>query len=252
MARKLITPPTREPLSLEAARKALRDPPEEDNNEIQALIIAARKYCENYQNRVYLEQTWELWLDGWPRQKHIEIPLPPLQSVTYIRYYGTDDTEYTLDTGEYDVDTNGYVGRVVLKYLKTWPLVTLRPSSAVVVRFVAGYSTYASTVTVANDTEVERTAGDEFNTDWQAGKAVSIAGSDYRLSSVTDADNLVLAADATDGAGQAFLADDVPEPFKQAMILHLKLLYDDYEPMLRDRMENARDSLLSQERLMPV
>ena len=255
MSLKLIIPPTREPLSLALAKEHLRVDSSftTDDNLIQGLITAARIYCEEFQNRAYLQQTWDLWLDDWPSVNFIDIPLPPLQSVSSIKYYDTDDTEYTtFDTDYYDVDDKGLVGRIVLKYGETWPAEVLRPSNAIVIRFIAGYETYSSTVTVASNTAVEKTAGDDFSTNWQAGKIVNIAESPYRLSSVTDTDNLVLAADATDGAGQTFLANDVPETFIQAMILHLKLLYDDYPPQEQERIERARDSLLWMERVKAV
>ena len=47
---------------------------------ITGLIKAAREYCEGYQNRAYITQTWELILDAFP-DSVIQIPLPPLQWV---------------------------------------------------------------------------------------------------------------------------------------------------------------------------
>ncbi len=44
----------------------------------------------------------------------------------------------------------------------------------------------------------------------------------------------------------------IPESVKWAMILHIRLLYDDYKPDERERLEQARDSLLSMERVVPV
>ncbi len=44
----------------------------------------------------------------------------------------------------------------------------------------------------------------------------------------------------------------IPETYKWAMILHMKLLYDDYKPEERAKLEQARDSLLNMERVIPV
>ena len=253
MSLNLITPPAREPLSLALAKEHLKIDSTftDDDNLIQGLIIAARKYCEGFQNRAYLTQTYDLWLDHFPSGKYIDIPLPPLQSVTSIKYYGTDDTEYTLAATEYDADTKGFVGRVVLKYSKTWPSTVLRPSNAVVVRFVAGYNTYSSTVSTSTVT-VTKAAGDAFVTTWQAGKLVTINGVTYRLASVTNETTLVLATTAGTQSSVSFLTDDVPEMVIQAMILHVKLLYDDYSPQYRQQVERARDSLLWMERVGAV
>lgn len=251
IALKLITPSVREPLSLALAKSHLRVDSTDDDNLIQGLITAARVHCEGFQNRAYLQQTWDLWLDAWPPGDHIDIPLPPLQSVESVKHYGTDDTEYTFSTDYCDVDDKGFRGRVALKYGVTWPSMTLRPTNGIVIRFVAGYETYAATVTTTG-TAVARTAGDEFSTNWTTGKTITIAGTTYRIASVTSADALVLESTAGNQVSVAFTANDVPETIIQAMILHIKLLYDDYPPAERERLERARDALLWMERVGAV
>jgi uncharacterized phiE125 gp8 family phage protein len=106
---------------------------------ISALITAAREYVQDYQNRALVTQTWELYLDDWPREDYIRIPLPPLQSVTYIKYYGTDNAEATVAATDYTVDTYSEPGRVFLRDGKNWPSTSLRPYQGVLIEFVAGY-----------------------------------------------------------------------------------------------------------------
>jgi len=113
---------------------------------LTALITVARQYCEDYQNRAYITQEWELWLDDWPDEDYIRIPLPPLQSVEAVKYYGTDDTEYTIDSDDYFADTKSEPGRVALAYSGVWPTATLRPVNGVLVEFTAGYGDAASNV----------------------------------------------------------------------------------------------------------
>jgi len=113
---------------------------------LEALITTAREWCEGYQNRQYITAIWELWLDDWPSEDYIRIPLPPLQAVSSIKYYGTDNTAATMDTADYFVDTKSEPGRVSLAYGKTWPTTTLRPVNGVVVEFEAGYGDAASDV----------------------------------------------------------------------------------------------------------
>lgn len=252
MSLNLITPPAREPLSLALAKKHLKidDDITADDELIQGLITSARGYCEGFQNRTYLETTWDLWLDGFPSEKYISIPLPPLQSAS-IKYYDYEDTEATFSTDNYDVDDKGFTGRVVLKYGKSWPAVTLRPSNGVVIRFVAGYGTYSSVVSTST-TAVTRTSGDNFVTTWTAGKTLTINGVTYRLASVGSTSALTLATTAGTQTSVTLLADDVPEPFIQAMILHVKMLYDDYAPQYRQQVERARDALLWMERVCAV
>lgn len=48
------------------------------------------------------------------------------------------------------------------------------------------------------------------------------------------------------------VAAAVPETVKQAMVLQMKLLYDDYRPEERDRIERARNALLGMNRVVQV
>jgi phage conserved hypothetical protein, phiE125 gp8 family len=135
----LTTPPAAEPVSLPEAKAHLRVDAADDDSLITALITAAREYCEAFQNRAYVTQAWQLWLDAWPEGSEIRIPRPPLQAVNGVKYYGADNTEYVLPPADYFVDTRSEPGRIVLAYGKSWPSVTLRPANAVCVEFVAGY-----------------------------------------------------------------------------------------------------------------
>ena len=124
----------------------LKAGPAVEDDLLNALIATARQWCQDFQNRAYVTQTWELWLDRWPGKDHIEIPLPPLQSVSSVKYYGTDDTEYTFSSDYYLVDVKSEPGRVCLDYGQSWPSTTLRPYNGVCVTFVAGYGDAASEV----------------------------------------------------------------------------------------------------------
>lgn len=142
MALKLVTVPTTEPLSLTEAKLHLRVTAADEDDLITALITVAREWCEHYQNRAYLTQTWDLTLDAWPskpRATWIEIPLPPLQSVTSLTYLDSAGVSATMAAADYIVDTASEPGRLALGYGENWPTVTLRPVAAITVRFVAGH-----------------------------------------------------------------------------------------------------------------
>jgi len=142
MALKINTEPAAEPLSLMEVKDNLRldqDAHTEDNL-LNAYIKAARRHAEMVLSwRAFITQTWELWLDAWPDKNYIEIPLPPLQSISSIKYYDTDDTEATFSSSYYFVDTKSEPGRVVLNYGRSWPTTTLRPANGFCITFVAGY-----------------------------------------------------------------------------------------------------------------
>jgi uncharacterized phiE125 gp8 family phage protein len=134
---KLKTAPADFPIEFEEVKTHLRIDGTDEDDYIQALIIAATKYCENFQRRAYVTQTWELWIDEWP--EYFSIPLPPLVSVTSIDYYNTSDVKATVSSADYFVDTKSEPGRIVLNYSKSWPSTTLRPTNGICVTYICGY-----------------------------------------------------------------------------------------------------------------
>lgn len=254
MAKQIKTPPAREPVSLALAKSHLRVDGTDDDNLISGLIVAARRWCENYQNRTYMEQTWELWLDDFPAEDYIEIPLPPLQSITSIKYYDTDDTEATVTATDYIVDATGFIGRVVLADGKSWPTTSLRPAKGVCIEFVCGYAAYSTVVnTVA--TAVSKTSGDSFVTSWAVNKLVDIAGTTYRLAAVTSTDALTLAATAGNLTGATLTTDDVPEDIRAAILLLIGHLYENREAGAERALSEIPfgvKALLSMDRVVPI
>ncbi len=146
MALKLVTAPAVELMSTANAKAHLRVDSTDDDTLIGVLIKAARQHAENVASRALITQTWDYQLDAWPDGDEITIPLPPLQSVTSVKYYDTAGTEYTMTATDYIVDTKSEPGRIVLAYGKSWPSTTLRPAAGVIVRFVAGYGDAAANV----------------------------------------------------------------------------------------------------------
>ena len=141
---KIYTQPLQEPVSLEAAKQQLIMRPEEgrgDDGYIQGLIAVARRACEDILDRALMPQTWDMKLNRFPcRDNYIELPRPPLQSVTHVQYKDTSGTLSTLSASSYIVDTDSEPGCVVLKYGQAWPN-TYDEAQAVQIRFVAGYAT---------------------------------------------------------------------------------------------------------------
>ncbi len=126
-------------LSLAEAKTHLNITFATDDTLITAYIGAATQYCEQYCVRKLINQTWYLYLDEWPVGSFLEMPFGTLQSITSIKYYDVDDTEYTFSSGDYTVDTASVPGRVVLKYNETWPTESLRPDNPILIEYVTGY-----------------------------------------------------------------------------------------------------------------
>jgi uncharacterized phiE125 gp8 family phage protein len=149
----LITAPAVEPITLVEARAHLRitadgsPPTHADDDYVTALIQAARQHLDGkdgWLNRALITQTWELVLDEFPDQE-IRIPLPPLQSITSIKYDDADGVEQTVDPANYVVDTKAQPGWVVPVSTYSWPS-TMDTINAVRVRFAAGYGAAGTNV----------------------------------------------------------------------------------------------------------
>lgn len=138
MALKLVTGPAVEPVTLAEMKLYLRVDLTTDDALISTLITAARQALEEYTRRAFLAQTWAYSLDATPDRIWLELPRPPLQSVTSVTYYQNDDVSRTFAATNYIVDTRSEPGRIVLKIGSVWPS-ALRPADAFVVQYVAGY-----------------------------------------------------------------------------------------------------------------
>ena len=137
MSLKLVTAPEQEPITLTEAKDHLRVDTEDDDSVISGLILAARQWAEEYTGRQLATATLDWFIDGFCQQ--FSVPLPPLQSVTSIKYLDTAGVEQTLSASTYRVDAVSEPGRVALDYGKAWPC-TYPVINAVTVRFMAGYA----------------------------------------------------------------------------------------------------------------
>lgn len=115
---------------------------EQDTSEdsyLTGLIIAARKWCEKYQNRAYITQNWEMSFDDFDEEV-IEIPKGCLQDIVSIKYADADGDETTLTKNtNYVFSKRGILGRVTPAYGTCWPSFTPYPLDAVVIEFKCGY-----------------------------------------------------------------------------------------------------------------
>lgn len=86
--------------------------------------------------RALLTQTWKLTLDGFPCDR-ITIPLPPLQSITSIKYLDSDGVQQTWNSANYRV-VNADPAYVEPVTGQSWPTTACKDAS-VEVQFVCGY-----------------------------------------------------------------------------------------------------------------
>jgi uncharacterized phiE125 gp8 family phage protein len=141
----LNTPPAVEPVTLAQAKAHLKVDTTDDDALITALISAARARAEWHTGRALITQGWTLWLDCWPASGAIEVPLPPLQSITSVTTYARDDSASVMDSALYTIDAVSAPGRLALKS-DAAPPTNLRAVNAIAVAFTAGYGDAAGDV----------------------------------------------------------------------------------------------------------
>jgi uncharacterized phiE125 gp8 family phage protein len=144
MALKLITPPVTEPIALEDAMNFCRIDSDADVVTMGLMITTARLEAEKITRRQLITATWEFRLDAFPGT--IYLPMPPLQSVTSVKYLDAAGVEQTLvENTDYLVDSYSEPARITLAYGATWPP-TYPVVNAVRIQFVSGYGVADSDV----------------------------------------------------------------------------------------------------------
>lgn len=144
----LVTAPAAEPITTAEAKTHLRVDSTDDDTYIDTLVKLARRWIEHTHGVMCVNTTYDGSLDAFPSgDSAIVLPRYPLSSVTSITYYDDDlSTSTVFSSASYQVDSATRPPRIVLKNGVNWPTDTLRLSSGVVVRFVAGYGAAASAV----------------------------------------------------------------------------------------------------------
>jgi uncharacterized phiE125 gp8 family phage protein len=135
-----------EPLSLTEARSWERVGHAASDNDLNALIKAARLRVEGDTSRALVNKTFTLTLDKVPTNNVITLPVGPVSSVTSIKSYSTSDVESTVSSAVYRVDASSVPGRIVLRDGQVWPT-GLRAHNALAIVFVAGYGAAAANIT---------------------------------------------------------------------------------------------------------
>lgn len=136
---KVITPVAVESVTLEEAKLHLRVDGTDEDALIGGLISAAREWAEHYTGRALAPQTLEMALDQFP-EDFIDLDLPPVSSVTSIKYTDSTGVEQTLATDQYAFSLYGEARRISLTYGNSWPT-TQAIANAVRIRYVTGYTT---------------------------------------------------------------------------------------------------------------
>lgn len=217
---------------------------DEDDYIEDILIPAARRDCETFQNRAYLEQTLELWLDSFPDKGYIELPMPPLYipAITAGAFV-TGKTYRILSIGTTNFTSIGASANTV---------------GVVFTATGAGTGTGTATASViisyygTDNTEYFMDASDYFVDDKSEPARICLAyGESWPSTTLRDYNGVCV----TFIAGYGDEATDVPKPVKQAILLMIGHLFEHREAVTDKTMNvlpMAVESLLWKERIVPV
>ena len=144
----LVSGPDAPLLSIAEAKLHCRVDFADDDDLLSVYIAAATDMLDaewGELGRALVTQRWQLTLTAFPSGRLIVLPVPPVQQVTSITYYDTDNAEQTLSTDTYTLVVNGEDGRIYLNADQSWPA-TYDRADAVAVQYDAGYGDAAADV----------------------------------------------------------------------------------------------------------
>ena len=215
MALKMITPPTVEPLSLAELHQHLRIDTTDDDLILTSLIAQAREYCEAFQNKKYITQTLELVLDHFPF------------------WYHRTDRMFWAGVSSQVIYPHTYLHRH--DYIEFKQCSPVQSVTSVTYYDQNGLPNILDPSTYILDTDsfVARLA-----------LAYGKSWPDIQLQPVN-------AVRIRFVAGYGGTSASVPDTVKWAMALHARILFDDYNPGEKGKLEDARDSLLTMNRATP-
>lgn len=138
----LKTPPTSEPLGIDAAKDHARIDSSEEDTSVAAYLAAARSHVENFTKRSLLPTVWTLKLGAFPST--ICLPVGPVLTTDAlaITYQDTDGVAQVLSSSLYQTSL-GETGVIRPAYGETWPS-TRDVLDAVSIDFTAGYAAATS------------------------------------------------------------------------------------------------------------
>lgn len=146
MTYKVTTAVAVEPLLLAEARLHIKADGTTEDALITAWITAARELAEHHTGCALAPQTLEMALDSFPDA--IDLDMPPVASVTSLKYTDLAGVEQTVGAASYVLSLYGAARRITPAFGFVWPA-TQDTANAVRVRYVTGYAVAPKAVKAA-------------------------------------------------------------------------------------------------------
>ena len=231
----LKTAPASEPVTLTEAKAHMRVDISDDDTLITSLLLAARRFIENYTGIRMITQTWYYRLDAFPSADVLVLPVGPVSAISSIKYTDSALVEHTFASASYSTDLASMPARIGLRDGYSWPSATLDVLNGVVVEFVCGFNA-ASTLAAARAGLV-------------AAEATVAAATAETLAAAQTA---LAAAQVTLTAAETAEASAVPEDIRTAMKLLVSHWYENREGVTTQKFEELPlgiQSLISQHKM---
>jgi len=135
-------------IDISLVKEHLRIIGDDDNISLSMYMSAAIAMFEQHAGLCLITQTIKQTFDQFPCEDHFFLERGmPLQSVSHVKYYDTDNVLQTMSSDEYIVLSNTLPPSICLASGESWPS-DIHPTrqAAVEVTYVAGYGTTSSSV----------------------------------------------------------------------------------------------------------
>ena len=144
----ITTDPGVEPVTLDEVKTFARIDGGDEDTLIEDIIVAVREAMEFYLGRSLVDRTITMTIDEW-QEKEIELPMPPLVSITSVSTLDEDDSATIYNASNYYVVTEAIPGQIVIKQDVSLPNNVDRDVAGYRIIYVAGYGSQASNVPAA-------------------------------------------------------------------------------------------------------
>lgn len=159
-------------VSLATMKSYLRIDGDSEDSIIESMIKAATIKLENYTNKKFVTQKWEIYFDHFPCQyvqpdwegvkdgalnslyaqgDTLELPFGPLKSVQKFSTFD-DSAEYVFANSNFILDTASPFGKISLKSGSVWPATVLRATNGIKILATFGMGEGAIPANTENET----------------------------------------------------------------------------------------------------
>ena len=153
---KVNTPATTPVFTTAEAKAVLKVDVTDDDTVIDNLVAAATESCQIYTNQYFIDTVVTQYSDNW--NEFYTLYKSPVDSITHVKYYDTDDSLQTLASSNYILDNTSKPARIGVAVDGSLPNLSKR-INAVEVKYTVGYGTASTDVPEGIRTAIILTVG---------------------------------------------------------------------------------------------